>query len=469
MHGRITPAFARAAATIHPLLLLVVLACCGGADPRKDPQPASPDEYVVQGWERLAWNQSAPSASDVARYDYAVYVDGQRRTLERVVCTPDRPSGGSVCTAPLPVLLPGRHLVEVVAVANVGGQLLESARSAPIVVTTSSGTVSGTSRDGDREVRYGAPFVVEVVTHGLTRPAAFAFPPDGRLLVAERDGTVKIVERGRTPQVALAAEDLLESGEVIVHDLILHPEFALNRYALLLYTAIDSSGAFTRIMRFRERGGTLTEPMLILAGVASTPYEPTAAAMFGASGELYVATATGDAAVRSGSIAEPGNLLLLSDEGALNHSRGGGGPAWEFRRPVAMGFNPLTGRAWLVARDDGSGEPEMLDDLAVEFVRRKHAVAARMYTGLELRMLRGSILVASAEDQHVEWLRFETATQRWVRQGTILTRRLGRIGPVGQGADELVYVGTDNSVPGVPFRDVVVRLAPDPRMKSRVE
>ena len=54
---------------------------------------------------------------------------------------------------------------------------------------------------GDRDRRERAPpqFVNERVIIGLDEPTAMTFTPDGRMLIAERDGTVWVVQPGATP------------------------------------------------------------------------------------------------------------------------------------------------------------------------------------------------------------------------------------------------------------------------------
>ena len=80
-------------------------------------------------------------------------------------------------------------------------------------------------------------FSVEVVAIGLTTPWAFAFLPDGRILVTENRGTMRVVTpegmhwgvEGVPPVKAVAAMGL--------HDVVLDPDFAHNRRIYFAYFA----------------------------------------------------------------------------------------------------------------------------------------------------------------------------------------------------------------------------------------
>lgn len=86
--------------------------------------PAAPSD-------KLAWNQSVSSGSSPS-YSFAILVDGTRAALQNVTCAGDT---DLACSAPLPAMTPGRHVVQVVAVFASGSVTAESAPSADLVVT----------------------------------------------------------------------------------------------------------------------------------------------------------------------------------------------------------------------------------------------------------------------------------------------------------------------------------------------
>ena len=75
-------------------------------------------------------------------------------------------------------------------------------------------------------------FRVEVVANGLARPWALAFLPDGRLLVADRPGRLRIVSRSgevSPPLSGVPSLTMFPDGDGGVHDILLDPQFTTNR------------------------------------------------------------------------------------------------------------------------------------------------------------------------------------------------------------------------------------------------
>ena len=91
----------------------------------------------------------------------------------------------------------------------------------------------------------GSSFKTEVFASGLVHPWSLAFLPDGRMLVTERPGRMRIIDEsgrlsepiaGLPPFVTVAAEGL--------HDVALDPDFAHNRLIYFSYFgALPGAGA----------------------------------------------------------------------------------------------------------------------------------------------------------------------------------------------------------------------------------
>jgi glucose/arabinose dehydrogenase len=455
---------ARTCAVCRPLLLLLVLVTCGDRPPQppQDDPGGGDDHFRVRGDEYLSWSHEAPRTEDLVLYSYAAYIDGQRRALDGTSCSP-RGVAVHSCVAPLPPLSRGRHTIEIVALIASGGQVLESSRSAPIFVTPVGSPTAGASTA--RHVKVGHErYSVEVVAGGLTGPVALAFPPDGRIFVAERDGTVRVVQSGSQAHgTALFAEHLREDGQVIVHDLILHPDYQDNRVVLLLYSVVDRTGAVTRLVRYREVDDALTEPTILIARTASSAVEPSAAVAFGHDRMLYVAMSDEESVLRGpGPI---GTLVRLNDDGSTPADMSDfSEPAAALGQPVSIGQNPLTRRFWLVGRSPSAAREW---DRRFDWVLRRNATSATLYSGSSFPAFRSSLFVASPDRDYLEHLRFDSASRRWISGAVLLPRWLGRVRTVNQGYAGLLYVGTDNCVPPhLTGRDVVARIVPVSRRKT---
>ena len=92
-----------------------------------------------------------------------------------------------------------------------------------LIVTTTRG--ASTSFDSS-----AGPLEIETVAGGLANPWSLAFLPDGRMLVTERPGRLRIVGvdgRLSKPLTGLPAADARGQGGLL--DVALDPDFARNR------------------------------------------------------------------------------------------------------------------------------------------------------------------------------------------------------------------------------------------------
>jgi glucose/arabinose dehydrogenase len=111
-------------------------------------------------------------------------------------------------------------------------------------------------------------FVQTTVVSGLTLPTSFTRLPDGRLLIAEKAGLVKVVRPGHgQPRVALAlsreVDDWSDRG---ILDIEASPDFARSGHVYLLYSyddprdKPDTDGIRTaRVSRFTMTGNSLSK------------------------------------------------------------------------------------------------------------------------------------------------------------------------------------------------------------------
>lgn len=166
----------------------------------------------------------------------------------------------------------------------------------------------------------------EAVVSGIPASTDFAFAPDGRIFIAEKEGAVRIVEQGAvlpTPFLELTVNTANDRGLI---GLTLDPDFESNGYAYLYYThehandldeAAEIGPRTGQILRVRA-DGNVAEPgseHVLIGSIASTPSAPSCEDFppgadclpadglghqggqlrFSSDGKLYIAT--GDAAL----------------------------------------------------------------------------------------------------------------------------------------------------------------------------
>jgi glucose/arabinose dehydrogenase len=109
-------------------------------------------------------------------------------------------------------------------------------------------------------------FRIESVAEGLDVPWSFSFLPDGRLLIAERAGRLRIAENAKLrPEVIGGLPPLVVTKEAGLMSVVAHPRFSENNWVYLSFSDPGDSAdtAMTKIIRARLRGWQLVEPETI--------------------------------------------------------------------------------------------------------------------------------------------------------------------------------------------------------------
>ncbi len=84
-------------------------------------------------------------------------------------------------------------------------------------------------------------FREHVVMSGLTDPTSFAFLPDGRVIVTQKDGRLFLVVEGRPLTSAMLTLQPSEENERGVSGVTVDPDFAENGYIYVYYTTSAQS------------------------------------------------------------------------------------------------------------------------------------------------------------------------------------------------------------------------------------
>src|SRR5215510_4665832 len=92
----------------------------------------------------------------------------------------------------------------------------------------------------------------------LEQPWSIAFLPDGRLLISERPGRLRVFANGRLERAPLGGvPKVYARGQGGLLDVCLHPQFAQNRLLYLSYAAEGTGGATTHVARAELGDGAL--------------------------------------------------------------------------------------------------------------------------------------------------------------------------------------------------------------------
>ena len=102
-------------------------------------------------------------------------------------------------------------------------------------------------------------YTIEVVASELDRPWSLAFLPDGRLLVTERSGQLRIIDNGVVSEPVSGVPEVFAKSQGGLFDVVLHPDYAQNQWIYLSYAHGDNNANATRLARAKLDGHALVD------------------------------------------------------------------------------------------------------------------------------------------------------------------------------------------------------------------
>lgn len=164
----------------------------------------------------------------------------------------------------------------------------------------------------------GGP-AVSVITTGLTVPWDIAFLPDGRALVTERTGAVRIVAAdGRLSPTPAARLTVSQNGEGGLLGLALDPAFAAGQPFVYLTATVGSE---MQVQRWRMTGDTLVRDGVVIGGILMGSIHSSGRVRFGPDGALYVGTGDAGYGPRSQDLSVLNGKVLRVPPGAYRGAR----------------------------------------------------------------------------------------------------------------------------------------------------
>ena len=89
--------------------------------------------------------------------------------------------------------------------------------------------------DGQEITTEKQKFRIEVVAREIETPWGLAFLPDGRLLITERPGRLRILEKGKLSPPVSGLPKVWERQDAGLFDVEVHPQYAKNGWIYLAY------------------------------------------------------------------------------------------------------------------------------------------------------------------------------------------------------------------------------------------
>jgi glucose/arabinose dehydrogenase/PKD repeat protein len=215
-------------------------------------------------------------------------------------------------------------------------------------------------------------FVNDRVVIGLDEPTVMTFAPDGRMFVAERDGTIWIVPPGGSqvlPTPFLQVPNVATDNERGLLGLTLDPSFAVNGYVYVYYT---HASLHNRVSRFQATGNVASaasETVIWQNPFDANIWHQGGDIHFGPDGYLYISVGDHLSSTTAQDLTSyNGKILRIARDGSApadNPFYDGSGPnldaiwARGLRNPFRFTIDQATGR--LIIGDVGEGTTEEVD------------------------------------------------------------------------------------------------------------
>ena len=341
-------------------------------------------------------------------------------------------------------------------------------------------------------------FRVATLLTGLENPWSMAFLPDGRMLVTERAGRMRLVGQDfrLDPQPIEGLPQVFAQGQGGLFDVVLHPQYAQNGWIYWSFNEQGPGGWGTALARGKLQGHRMTEVQVLFSMQAKTRSGQHFGGriVFDKAGIVYLTLGDRGDKDRAQKLDDhAGSVIRLHDDGRVPAdnpfvSKAGALPEkWTLGNRNMQGavLHPKTGELWThehgpqggdevnVMRSglnygwpvitygvnyglgtrigEGQSKPGMVQPLHVWSPSIAPSGMA-FVSGTQFPQWQGDLLVGALRGQML--LRLVLSGEKVLREERLLQNRVGRIRDVRLGPDGLVYLLTDDD------QGVLLRLEP---------
>ncbi len=335
---------------------------------------------------------------------------------------------------------------------------------------------------------------IDTLATGLENPWGMAFLPDGRILIAERPGRLRVFAMGELRDAPVQGiPEIWDHGQGGLLDVVLHPDYDENGWIYLAYASPygeEEGTGNTSISRGKLTGNSFTEMELIFQGEPAT----SAGHHFGSrivfDDDGYLFTTIGDRGVMNNAQTlenHNGKVLRIHDDGSVPADNpfvnvdGAKPEIWSYghRNIQGMGLHPDTRQLWshehgpmggdeinLVRRGLNYGWPEAsygvnyngsiiteetslpgMEDPILQWTPSIAPCGLAFVDSDRYPAWRGNMLVGALAGQHIHRVVFDGNE---VTDTEYLLDGFARFRDVRQGPDGYIYVLTE--APGLFFR-----------------
>ena len=332
-------------------------------------------------------------------------------------------------------------------------------------------------------------FRVATLLTGLENPWSVAFLPDGRMLITERAGRLRLVSQDfkLEPKPIDGLPEVSAQGQGGLFDVVLHPQYAQNGWIYWAYNAPGTGGWGTALARGKLQGHRMTDVQVLFSMLPKTrsSFHFGGRIVFDQAGLLYLTLGDRGDKDRAQKLDDhAGSVIRLHDDGRVPANNpfvnraGALAEKWTLgnRNIQGAALHPQTGELWShehgpqggdevnVMRSglnygwpiitygvnyglgtkigEGQAKPGMVQPVHV-WVPSIAPSGMAFVSGQQFPQWQGNLLVGALRGQML--VRLSLDGEKVLGEERLLQGRGGRIRDVRMGPDGLVYLLTDEA------------------------
>ena len=326
---------------------------------------------------------------------------------------------------------------------------------------------------------------VVTVAEGLEHPWGMTFLPDGRMLVTERVGRLRIVSSdGKVSEPVEGLPPIAPVGQGGLLDVALHPKFAENKLVYFSFAEPGPGGQGTAVSRGRFEGNALKDVQSIFSQKPklSGGHHFGSRLVFAPDGTLYISMGDRGRKERAQNRRNhQGTIARVNDDGSVPKDNPFVNSSdalpeiytWGNRNVQGMALNPWTGIVWaqehgpkggdevnILKKGANFGWPRItygidydgsvisdkthMDGMEQPLLHWTPSIAPSgmaFYDGDKFPQWKGDLFVGALKDRHLR--RVDLDGEKVVGQELLLEELKERIRDVRTGPDGFLYVLTD--------------------------
>jgi glucose/arabinose dehydrogenase len=343
-----------------------------------------------------------------------------------------------------------------------------------------------------------ASFNIVTLVQGLEHPWSIAWLPDGRMLVTERPGRLRIVSSDfkLDPKPVEGVPRVVARGQGGLFEVAVHPDYAKNGWIYISYNGPGAGGHGTELIRAKLDGHRLVDRQLLFKAERKTSSDIQfgGRVVFDGKGHVFLTLGDFGEMDRAQELDEhAGSVIRLNEDGSVPKDnpfvgRSGAKPeiySYGHRNIEGAALHPRTGELWthehgpqggdeinIVRPGRNYGWPVItygvnygsgtkigegtrkagMEQPLYKWVPSIAPSGMAFYEGDKFPAWRGNLLVGALKDEMV--VRLELEGGKVTKEERMMVETIGRIRDVRVGRDGYVYLLTDEK------KGVLARLEP---------